>query len=335
MKIGGWDSDDSVLIVAEVGNNHEGRFALAEELVGRAAEAGADAVKFQTFRPEWYVGPEESERLARLHRFRLSIDEFGQLSETARRSGLLFISTPFDVESARQLVGIVDALKVASGDITFMPLLDAIADAGRPVILSTGASDLDTTRYAFARLRSGSPPSPVAVLHCVSSYPTPLGEANLSAIRTLAAALPTVIGYSDHTIGSDAAVIAVACGARIIEKHFTVDHELSSFRDHQLSAEPKELAELVRRVRLSEGALGDGHKRVMDCERDSVVGIRRSVAAARDLPAGTVLSLSDLTWVRPADGLPPGQESMVLGKRLTVARTTGQRITPDMVEPLS
>jgi N-acetylneuraminate synthase/N,N'-diacetyllegionaminate synthase len=165
----------------------------------------------------------------------------------------------------------------------------------------------------------------LALLHCCVSYPTPTSDANLGAIRELAT-LGGTVGYSDHTLGIEAAVLSVALGARVIEKHFTLDKNLSDFRDHQLSADPDELAQLVRRVRDAEELVGSGAKRVMPAEEGSLVGARRSIMAARDLPAGSVVSRADLTWLRPGGFLRPGQEGKVEGRRLAVAVRQGEPI---------
>jgi sialic acid synthase SpsE len=169
------------------------------------------------------------------------------------------------------------------------------------------------------------------LLHCVSGYPVPIDEVNLELVPRLARTFRCPVGYSDHTIGVEAAVAAVVLGACVIEKHFTIDKRYSSFRDHQLSADPPELATLVRRIREARSMLGDGRKRIQPCERDGLAGMRRSVAAAMDLPDGTVLRSEHLAWVRPGDGLRPGQEHLVLGRPLVRSRVTGERIVLDDV----
>ncbi|RJF76806.1 hypothetical protein D3877_28390 [Azospirillum cavernae] len=323
MLIETWDSQNDVLLIAEVGNNHEGSFALAQDLVGLAAEAGAGAVKFQTFRTEHYVSPSESERFARLKRFELSGEQFAKLAQQARDAGLIFLSTPFDLGSVAVLEPLVSAYKIASGDNTFYPLIEAVARRGKPMLVSTGIADMQQIRYADALVRrvwaeaeQGDPG--LAILHCVSAYPTPPEEANLATISTLAAAFPdATVGYSDHTIGIDAAVLAVGLGARIIEKHFTIDNNYSSFRDHQLSANPEALREMADRIRTASVMLGSSVKERRSCEDAGAIANRRSIVADHDLSAGAVLTMSDLTWVRPGTGLPPGAETLVLGRRLT------------------
>ena len=331
MKIGAFDLDRDVLVVAEIGNNHEGNYGLAEDLIGKAAEAGAGAVKFQTYRTEHYISARDAERFARLKGFELTYDQFERLSRRARDAGLLFLSTPFDVESARFLGGIADGLKIASADNTFYPLLETVARTGKPIIISTGLASPEELRKA-AELVEGTWHSlgidqDLALLHCIAAYPAPTEQANLAAIQTLRESFQRTVGYSDHTIGIEAAALAVALGARIVEKHFTVDNNYSDFRDHQLSADPPTLKRLIERVREAEAMLGSGAIGVQECERAGAKAMRRSIAAARDLDAGTVLGADDLTWVRPGGKLPPGREELVVGRRLARRIAHGEAIT--------
>tara|TARA_R110001592_G_scaffold161973_1_gene394879 strand:+ start:25412 stop:26413 length:1002 start_codon:yes stop_codon:yes gene_type:complete len=325
------------LIIAEVGNNHEGDFSVACELVDRAAETGVDAVKFQTFIPEHYCSARDEARMATLNRFRLTYNQFADLAARARAKGLLFLSTPFDLESATFLGTIVDAIKIASGDNTFYPLIRKAAETGKPMIISTGLADHDTMTKAATCARDtwsqmGATPD-LALLHCVASYPVPTDQANLAAIRTMIGAFPDLtIGYSDHTIGPEAAVLAVALGARIIEKHFTLDTAFSDFRDHQLSADPPALAALVQAVRRTEMMLGDGILGAMPCEGPMVPAVRRSVVAARDLVQGEQISLNDITWVRPGGGIPPGGEDQAIGRRLRQAVAQGDMIKSEFLD---
>lgn len=331
MKIGHLNLNQQIMIVAEIGNNHEGNFEVAQEMIARAALAGADAVKFQTIVPERLVSIDQSDRIAQLNRFSFTHEQFMQLKATAYRQGVLFLSTPFDIDSARFLDDLVPAFKIASGDIDFFPLLDAVAITGRPIILSTGLATLDEVQQAVARVRNvwgkQGIAQELAVMHCVASYPTPLGEANLQCIATLQQ-LGVTVGYSDHTMGIDAVVLAAALGARIIEKHFTIDKNHSDFRDHKLSADPEEMAELVQRVRTAEIMLGDGRKEPQNCERGSLHNIRRSIVARRRLPEGHCIMWDDLNWTRPQNGLRAGQEDCILGKILTREIPPGALILP-------
>lgn len=329
MRIGGFDLSERVLIVAEIGNNHEGDVRAARAMVEAAAGAGADAVKFQTFRTELFVNPAEKARFEQLARFELTPDVFVELQELAHALGLLFLSTPLDLPSAAFLEPLVDAFKIASADLTFVPLLDRVAQGGKPVILSSGLSDLELIRAAVARVREGES---VAVLHAVTAYPTDPADVNLAAIGLLADELGVPIGYSDHTLGIEVSVLAVAAGARIVEKHFTLDKSYSSFRDHALSADPEELAVLVQRIRGAESTLGQRTKRVLDAERELEPAVRRSIVAAAALPAGHIVELADLAWTRPSGGLPPGEEERLLGRRLRRSLGAGERISAGDVD---
>ena len=328
---------DRTLVIAEVGNNHEGDFTVACDLVDRAAETGVDAVKFQTFIPEHYCSVRDEARMATLNRFRLSYGQFADLADRARAKGLLFLSTPFDLESAAFLGTIVDAIKIASGDNTFYPLIRKAAETGKPMIISTGLADENDMIRAVACARDtwerlGTSPD-LALLHCVASYPVPADQANLAAVRSMAAAFPDLtIGYSDHTIGPEAAVLAVALGARIIEKHFTLDTAFSDFRDHQLSADPAAMTALVAAVRHAEALMGTGVLGAMPCEEPMLTPVRRSVVAARDLNAGERIATADVTWVRPGGGIPPGGEDQVIGRRVRQAVAQGAMITSEFLD---
>jgi N-acetylneuraminate synthase/N,N'-diacetyllegionaminate synthase len=318
LNIAAIDLNEHVLLVAEIGNNHEGSFDLAQRLIAEAARAGADAVKFQTIVPERLVAPDQTARLEQLARFRLSYGQFERLARTAADEGVLFLSTPFDLESARFLATLVPAFKIASGDNDFFPLLRQVAETGKPILLSTGLADLSEVARAKAYVedcwrRSGIRQE-MALLHCVSCYPTPPESARLDRITALAGLCPTV-GYSDHTTGIQAAVLATALGARIVEKHFTLDKRSSAFRDHQFSADPAEFAALVREVRLAQTLLGrtpQGN----DCEAGTRQAARRAIRAARDLEPGRVLEIQDLDWLRPGQGLSPAATDEILGRRL-------------------
>lgn len=334
MQIGSVDLTKDVLIVAEIGNNHEGDPALAERMIELAAEAGAQAVKFQTILPERLVAPDQTARLAQLRRWQLNAEQHRHLAGVAQRCGVMFLSTPFALEAVDLLAPLVPAFKIASGDNNFTALLERVALTGKPVLLSMGMTTLDQAAAAVATLERvwrGRQIDPgVAVLHCVSAYPTPPEQANLRALSALAT-LGRPIGYSDHTLGIDAAVAAVGLGARVIEKHFTVSKTHSEFRDHALSAEPAELRELVARVRAVNLMLGDGVKRVMPNEEPVAQAARRSACAARDLPAGHVLTADDVVCLRPAGGIPPDRVAPLLGRTLVEALHAGDRLTPASV----
>jgi N,N'-diacetyllegionaminate synthase len=313
-------------VIAEVGVNHDGDVEQALRLVDAAAETGADAVKFQTFVADRLVtadapkagyqlqttDPVESQ-LGMLRSLELDLDAHRRIVDRCRERGITFLSTPFDVESVALLVHLgVSAIKVASPEVTNHPLLEVIGSYGLPVILSTGMSTLGEVEEAVAVLVAAGCRE-LALLHCVSSYPAPLEETNLRAITTLAMRFGVPVGYSDHTVGDAATLAAVALGAQLVEKHLTTDRTLPG-PDHAASAEPDELALLIRGIRSIETMLGDGIKRPMPCEQGNRTVVRRSLAAARDLDAGSILAADALTALRPATAISPSARADVIGR---------------------
>lgn len=330
MQIGSFNLENKVLIVAEIGNNHEGNFEVAQEMVRTAAACGVDAVKFQTFRTKYFVSASDPARYQCLSGFELSYQNFEELRHLAKSLGLLFISTPMDLKSADFLTGLVDCYKIASGDNNFYPLMEQVCKTGKPIILSSGLSDLDQTikskQFIEEQWRQRGIQQSLAILHCVSSYPVPPDQVNLAAIPFMKVQLGCTVGYSDHTLGVEACIIAAALGAQIIEKHFTIDKNYSSFRDHQLSADPGELKFLVEAVARVKVMLGKPEKNLQPSEASAYHLIRRSIVAAADLPRGHRLRWQDLTWIRPGTGLPPGEERKVLGKVLKRDLAFGEQI---------
>ena len=337
MKIANFDLTIAPLVVAEIGNNHEGDYCLAVEMIHQAADCGVGAVKFQTFQTAQYISPEQTERFRRLQSFELSQDQFSRLRELAKQLGLLFISTPFDLASARFLAPLVDAIKIASADNVFYPLLEEVAASDKPVIMSTGLANNRQIRYSQALVRKiwdqrQLIEPPLVLLHCVCGYPVPRDQTNLATIFELQQVFPDcLIGYSDHSLGIEAAALSVALGAKIVEKHFTVDKNYSDFRDHQLSADPQEMKQLVQKIAEITVLLGDRHREVQPCELEMRSAVHRSIAAAGDFPAGKTLTSADLVWTRPAGGFPPGSEKNVLGKRLLRPVNRGQMLHPEML----
>jgi sialic acid synthase SpsE len=340
MRIGTHETDEKVLIIAEVGNNHEGSFDNAVKLVHAAKQSGADAVKFQTFKTELFTSPADPTRVERLKKFELSQDELVKLHGLSRELGLVFISTPLDLESARFLEPLVAAFKIASGDNDFFPLIRQVCGTGKPVIISTGLADQErvvgTARFAHEVWQEHGIAAQLAILHCVSSYPVPPEQANVRAVVAIrealeAAQISCTVGYSDHTDGVEACLAAVALGARVVEKHFTLDKHFSDFRDHQLSADPPEMRRLVDSIRRVEAMLGSGNKVLQDAEQELKKVARRSIYFARDLPAGHTVAMDDLLWLRPANGLPPGQEDKLIGKQLKEAVARGTLASPDQL----
>ena len=332
MRIGKINTKNKVFIIAEIGNNHEGSFKLAKKMINKAATVGVDAVKFQTFLPEHLVSFENQSRLNKLRGFQLSYEQFKELSKIAKKKGLIFFSTPLDIKSAKFLNTIQPIFKIASGDNNFYPLIDTVAKFGKSIIVSTGVANIDEIQKVYNKIlkawsKKKKNNQNLALLHCVSSYPVPNEQANLASISYLKKFFPDVIvGYSDHTVGINAAVLSVVAGARIVEKHFTLDKNLSDFRDHKLSADPEEMRLMVNKIREAEKMIGKEEKKSQLCEKEMNIIGRRSIAVARNLKVGTKLSSSDLTWVRPGKGFSPGNEKKIIGKQISRSLKMGEII---------
>jgi N,N'-diacetyllegionaminate synthase len=306
-------------IIAEAGVNHNGKLDLALRLVDAAAAAGADYVKFQTFCAEKLVtgaaakagyqlktaGPEESQ-LGMLKRLELDRDAHQQIINRCGQKGIHFLSTAFDFASIDLLRDLgVRIWKVPSGEITNVPFLRRIGSFGERVILSTGMAWLGEVDFALRTLvEAGTPRARITVLHCTTEYPAPIDQVNLRAMAGMGAALGVEVGYSDHTEGIEVAVAAAALGARVIEKHFTLDRSLPG-PDHRASLEPAELAAMVAAVRRVERALGGREKAPSAAERSNLAAARKSIVAARPIRRGEVFTAENLTAKRPGTGLSP------------------------------
>lgn len=317
------------LIIAEAGVNHNGDVGLARELIRAARRAGADAVKFQTWITEKLVtrtAPSAAyqqrncdavDQFDMLKRLELSQAQFRDLKACAEAEGILFLSTPDEEESAAFLVSLgVPLLKIGSGEVTNLPYLDFLARQRLPLILSTGMATLGEVECAVDTIRYAGAPG-LALLHCVTDYPAQPADCNLRAMATLRQAFACPVGYSDHTLGCELACAAVALGACIIEKHFTLDCSLPG-PDHRASITPTALAALVSGVRKVEAALGDGVKRPAAVENANRSIVRKSIVVARDLPVGHVLTRDDLVLRRSPAGLPPSALAVVCGRTLRV-----------------
>jgi len=331
MQIGKHKTSDKVFIVAEIGNNHEGDFSLASEMILLAADAGADAVKFQSIVPDRLVSHKDKNRIDQLASFQLTAKQYFELSQLAEANGLAFMSTPFDLETVKFLDSMVPAFKIASGDNDFWPLIDRVTQTGKPLIVSMGLAQMNDAQSLLDFVeesagRHGIPTPEVALLHCVASYPTPPEYAGMCGVAQLAR-FGVTVGYSDHTMGVRAVELAVAAGARIIEKHFTVDNNHSEFRDHKLSADPKQMKALVKSVREIEIMMGGEDVFVQACEQANEKPMRRSIAANRNISAGEMVQEEDLCWLRPRSGLKPGKEDLVCGKKLTKPIAYGEAFT--------
>lgn len=316
----------SAFIIAEAGVNHNGDLKLAKRLAEEAKKAGADCVKFQTFRAEALVtadgekaayqkeqtGGGESQ-LEMLQKLELTQEEFLELKEYCEEIQISFLSTAFDMESQKFLESLKPfCYKVPSGEITNYPYLKAIGETGKDVILSTGMCEIFEVEDAVKVLRENGA-GEIVLLHCTTEYPAPIEDVNLRAMQTLAEHFGTKVGYSDHTEGIEVPVAAVAMGASVIEKHFTLDRTMKG-PDHKASLEPEELAEMVQAIRKVELALGSENKQVTKREAANRKVARKSIVAARDIRAGEIFTEENLTVKRPGDGLSPMKWKEVLGK---------------------
>lgn len=307
-------------IVAEIGVNHEGDEAVAADLIRQAAEAGADAVKFQTYTVGNYVSTVQPERRERSAGFELSHDAFRRLRRVADEAGVTFFSTPLHADDVDFLDEIAPIFKVSSGDLTYLELIRHVATKGKPTIISTGLGTLDEIRAAVDTFLAVRPDAgrngELMLMHCVAAYPTPAEDANLRNMDWLKQHFDLPVGYSDHTLGSKACELAVAAGAAAIEKHFTYRIEDQAFHDHALSADPAMMKEIVAAVRTAETYLGRVERQRSEAEIKLIQHLRRSLAAARDIPAGTPVEREWLTYLRPAWGLLPGDADALVGRRL-------------------
>lgn len=327
---------DACYIIAEAGVNHDGSLDKALQLVDVAAVAGADAVKFQTFSAQRLTtasAPKAAyqqrttdageSQLDMLSRLELTDEAHRVLQRRARERGITFISTPFD-EQACDFLETLDLplYKVPSGELTNIPFLRHVARKKRPMILSTGMASLGEIERAIAVVREAGCDD-VTVLHCTSSYPAEMADVNLRAMQSMATTFGVRVGYSDHTLGIEVSTAAVALGARVIEKHFTID-KTSPGPDHAASLEPAELGALVRAIRNIEAALGDGVKRQRPVELEVARVARKSIVAARDLEVDAVIGADDVVMRRPGNGLSSEYLDAVIGRRLRTAVASGE-----------
>lgn len=322
-------------VIAEIGVNHNGDMDLARRLIDVSVEAGADAVKFQTFFADELVTRSAAKaayqkattdaaqsQYEMLRALELSGEDFATLYAYCGQAGIDFLSTPFSIRAVDLLdqVG-VTAFKVSSGDLTYVQMLEHMGARGKPIILSTGMGTMAEIEGAIRTIESTGN-SDIAVLHCVSNYPAAPEDCNLRAMDTIAAAFGYPTGWSDHTEGPAMTLAAVARGARIIEKHITLDATMEG-PDHSASMEPGDFATMMRDIRNIERAMGSGIKRPTLAETDTAAVARRSLTAAHDLPAGHVLGQDDIAVLRPGTGLAPALLPVILGQRLARAVAEG------------
>jgi N-acetylneuraminate synthase len=317
-----------ILIIAEAGVNHNGDIELAKRLITIAAEAGCDAVKFQTFSANDLVTRNAKKanyqevndgagtQFEMLKRLELNEEEHLILKRTCQQHGIEFLSTAFGINELRFLVELgIRHVKIPSGELTNLPLLLEAARTGLPILMSTGMADLAEVEASLdALVQGGCDRSLITVLHCTSLYPAPVESVNLLAMQTIKAKCNVSVGYSDHTLGDEIAIAAAALGATVIEKHFTLNRDLAG-PDHQASLEPDELREMVRAIRRVEMALGNGRKQPDPKEWETRRAARRSIVARQEIRPGEVLGPDNITCKRPGSGISPMRWDDLIGRR--------------------
>lgn len=345
LKIGGFTITASAepYLIAEIGVNHDGKVDQAKRLIDAAHAAGAHAAKFQIFRADTLLTaparPADYQKAAgltnqraMLESLQLSADEFLALCEHCRNQEIEFLATPFGLDDLKLLIDMnVAAIKIASTDINHVVLLDAVIASGLPVLLSTGASEIAEIDSAVSQFDGHEACQRLALMHCVSAYPTPAVDASLSTIGLLARRYGLWVGYSDHTAISTVSGLAVACGAKILEKHITLDCRLSG-PDHAFSLTPEQFAEYVDWARQAHEILGEPRQTVFEVERDVRAVARRSIVAGRQIGKGQVITADLLQVKRPAGGIEPVHWQRLLGKKAKRDIATDTQISWDMVE---
>ncbi len=315
-----------VFIIAEAGDNHNGSYENALKLVDKAVEAGADCVKFQTFITENVISKfaekaeyqkentnAEETQFEMVKKLELSFDEFRKIKEYCDEKKILFLSTPFDLDSIDFLQSIdIPFWKIPSGEITNLPYLIKIAKTGKDIIMSTGMCQMEEIKEALEILKENGA-GKVTLLHCNTEYPTPFCDVNLNAMKTIKEECHVQVGYSDHTIGIEVPIAAVAMGACVIEKHFTLDKNMEG-PDHKASLEPEELKEMVIGIRTIEKAMGNGKKCPSESEQKNIIIARKSIVANCDIKKGEILTEDKLYIKRPGNGISPMKWYEVIGK---------------------
>ena len=312
-------------IIAEIGVNHNGSVELAKKMIKSASECGVDAVKFQTFNSEDLVtenaktasyqekNTNENSQLKMLKKLELTFDNFKELNEYALKNNVMFISSPFDIKSVDLLEKLdVPLYKLGSGELTNFELIDYVQKTGKPIIISTGMATLDEIKETYDFIENKDN---LIILHCITGYPTSFKEANLNFIKTLQKEFDVPIGFSDHSPGIELPIAAVALGACVVEKHFTLDKNLEG-PDHKASLNPKEFKAMVDAIRNVEVAMGDGVRKFSDNEEEIKKVARKSIVLNQDVKKGTVLQREMLSIKRPGTGIPPKFINDIIGKEI-------------------
>lgn len=330
------------IIIAEAGVNHNGDLDIARKLIFEASIAGADFVKFQTFSAKKLVsssaekaeyqkintGDANSNQLEMLTKLELPLEWHFELRDYANSLGIKFLSTGFDEVSIDFLDSLdIELFKIPSGEITNKPYLQHIAKKGKPIILSTGMAEIEEIKQALdVLMKNGADCNSISLLHCNTEYPTPMNDVNLKAMNSLGSLFNFDVGYSDHTLGIEVPIAAVALGAKIIEKHFTLDKDMEG-PDHKASLNPDELAKMIIGIRNIEQAIsGDGIKKPSNSEKKNIVIARKSIHLKNSLSQGDIIRSEDLIMLRPGNGISPMRIDEVIGKPLNKNISSGQQL---------
>jgi len=313
--------NNKTFIIAEIGNNHEGNFILAKKLIKLASECGADAVKFQYIIPEQLVSSNDQNRIQVLKKFLLKKQEYSNLALFAKRNNIQFFATPFDKHSFKFLNKIQNLFKISSGDNDHYHLIKLVANSLKPIILSTGMSNVNIIKKTVNLINEiwskNSFNSKISLLHCISNYPTKDSDLNLNRIRTLIKEFPNCkIGFSDHSLGIDASLYAVSIGAKVIEKHFTLDNNYSDFRDHKIALNPENFKLMVKKIRKLEKIMGSSKIQISASEKNSFYNFKRSIVSNSDMKKNSKILEKNLVFLRPLSGIPASEYKIIINKKL-------------------
>jgi len=316
-------------IIAEVGINHNGKLSLAKKLVDAAVDAKADAVKFQTFKSEGVI-IDKLKQTDAIRKFELKYSEFASLKKYCDKKNIIFLSTPHSFDAIDFLNDLVPAFKFGSGDLTNIPALQHAAKKDKPIILGTGMSTLKEVKESVNAIKkSGN--NQIIALHCTTNYPCPFEEVNMNAMKDMQNKLDCLVGYSDHTMGITASIMAATLGAVVIEKHFTIDRNMPG-PDQKASLEPDELKKMIEEIRNVEKALGGSNKKPTNSEKKIINMVRRSLVAKKDIEKGTIITRDMIDVKRPGTGLAPAYLDKVIGKKASKNIPKDELIQKYMVE---
>tara|TARA_Y100000590_G_C15702015_1_gene1007156 strand:- start:973 stop:1983 length:1011 start_codon:yes stop_codon:yes gene_type:complete len=336
LKIFNKNTEKDILFIAEIGVNHEGSLDVAKDLIHKAAFAGADAVKFQSYTPEKFISSVDHERMKRIKKFSLTKENHIELISTAKECNINFFSSAITEDWIPFLEENCEVIKIASGDLTFEPTLIAAATSKCKLILSTGLGTISEIDRAIEVIKQNTTEtnlsSKIALLHCISAYPTPIEEANILSIPFLKERYNLEVGFSNHIVGIEASLAAIANGAKLIEIHFTDNKHNRTFHDHALSADPEDLKLLVDMGKKIHLSLGKYEKIRQNSEIPNVNTIRKGIIAAKSLNKNTVLMRSDIMFARPASFFSAKDVGELIGKKLNKSLKTGEPIKPEDLE---